>query len=82
MIQPDLKVLVNLGYGDPDYGWSTGPANVPTPIGLFSSRSDMAKLPGLPPSGTEQGFQAFIPSEAETGAPMNRTGVVDSFTTR
>ncbi|HEU4360491.1 MAG TPA: PE-PPE domain-containing protein [Mycobacterium sp.] len=107
LIQPDLKVLVDLGYGDPDYGWSTGPANVPTPFGLFPSLSDMAKVPGLLLSGTEQGFQAFIsdisnpaalslsspstllslfsdpfaPSEAVTGAPMNLTGIVDSFTT-
>ena len=35
LLQPDLKVLVNLGYGDPNYGWSQGPANVPTEFGLF-----------------------------------------------
>ena len=35
LLQPDLTVLVNLGYGDPNYGYSTAPANVPTPFGLF-----------------------------------------------
>ncbi|HEX7322884.1 MAG TPA: PE-PPE domain-containing protein, partial [Mycobacterium sp.] len=36
LLAPDLKVLVNLGYGaDPDTGWSTAPANVATPAGLF-----------------------------------------------
>lgn len=35
LIEPNLRTLVNLGYGDPDYGWSTGPANVPTVAGLF-----------------------------------------------
>ncbi len=35
LLQPVLTPLVNLGYGDPDFGWSTGPANVPTGFGLF-----------------------------------------------
>jgi hypothetical protein len=35
LLQPDLTVLVNLGFGDPNYGYSTAPANVPTPFGLF-----------------------------------------------
>ncbi|BBZ38989.1 PE family protein PE1 [Mycobacterium conspicuum] len=59
LIQPDLRVLVNLGYGDPNYGWSTGPANVPTQFGLFPSMSDVAKVPGLLASGTHQGIAAF-----------------------
>lgn len=35
LIEPDLRVIINLGYGDPDHGWSAGPANVPTVAGLF-----------------------------------------------
>jgi hypothetical protein len=35
LLQPDLTVLVNLGYGDPNYGYSTAPANLTTPFGLF-----------------------------------------------
>ena len=35
LLQPDLRVLVNLGYGSITNGWSPGPANVPTPFGLF-----------------------------------------------
>ena len=35
LLQPDLTYLVNWGYGDPAYGWSTAPANVPTTFGLF-----------------------------------------------
>ena len=60
LLQPDLKVLVNLGYGDPNYGWSQGPANVPTEFGLFPSLSDMEKVPGLLASGTQQGITDFI----------------------
>ncbi len=34
-LQPILRPLVNWGYGDPNFGWSTGPANVPTPFGFL-----------------------------------------------
>jgi hypothetical protein len=30
LVQPLLTPLVNWGYGNPDFGWSTGPANVTT----------------------------------------------------
>jgi hypothetical protein len=58
LIEPNLRVIVNLGYGDPAYGYSTGPANVATPFGLF---------PHVPPStifdalvaGTHQGVSQF-----------------------
>jgi hypothetical protein len=51
---------VNLGYGDPDFGWSTDPANVPTEFGLFPSLSDFEKLPGLEISGVQHGVTNFI----------------------
>ncbi len=35
LLQPALKVLVNLGYGSITNGWSLGPANVPTPFSVF-----------------------------------------------
>jgi PE-PPE domain/PE family len=60
LLQPDLKVLVNLGYGDPDYGWSQGPANVPTQFGLFPSLSDVEKVPPLLALGTQQGITDFM----------------------
>jgi hypothetical protein len=60
LLQPDLEVLVNLGYGDPDYGWVNEDANVPTPAGLFPSLADLEKVPGLLVSGTEEGIQKAI----------------------
>ncbi|WP_343599117.1 PE-PPE domain-containing protein [Mycobacterium sp.] len=60
LLQPDLTYLVNLGYGDPLYGYSTSPANIPTPFGLFPSLTDFEQLPGLLVSGTEQGVHNFI----------------------
>ncbi len=58
LLQPNLEVIVNLGYGDPRFGYSTSPANVPTPFGLF---------PQIPPgvvvdalvAGTQQGINDF-----------------------
>ena len=71
LLQPDLKVLVNLGYGDPNYGWSQGPANVPTQFGLFPSLSDMEKVPGLLTSGTQLGITGFM---HDVSAEMSTTG--------
>jgi hypothetical protein len=35
LLEPDMRILVNLGYGSVDHGWSQGDADVPTPFGLF-----------------------------------------------
>ncbi len=67
LLQPDLTYLVNLGYGDPRYGWSTGPANVPTPAGLFPPLSAFELMPGLLASGTQLGIHNFVADLAGTG---------------
>ncbi len=71
LLEPDLRVIVNLGYGDPNYGWSTGPANVPTPFGLFPSLNDMEKVPGLLASGTQAGITTFT---HDVSAAMSANG--------
>jgi hypothetical protein len=63
-----LTVLVNIGYGSTTQGWSTGPANVPTPFGV---------IPPVPPgqiisalaAGTPQGFSAFM-NDVNAEAPV------------
>jgi hypothetical protein len=67
LLQPDLTYLVNLGYGDPLYGWSTSPANIPTPAGLFPPLSAFQELPGLLTSGTQLGGHNFIGDLTGTG---------------
>jgi hypothetical protein len=67
LLQPDLTYLVNLGYGDPLYGWSTSPANIPTPVGLLPSLSAFQELPGLLTSGTQLGVHNFIGDLTGTG---------------
>jgi hypothetical protein len=60
LLQPDLTYLVNWGYGNPSFGYSTGPANVPTPFGVLPPLSDTLALPGDLAIGTQQGINAFM----------------------
>ncbi|HET9874279.1 MAG TPA: PE-PPE domain-containing protein [Mycobacterium sp.] len=59
-LQPILKPLVNLGYGDPDFGWSTAPANVPTEFGLFPSFGMTLKAFAESVEGIPKGIEAAI----------------------
>jgi PE-PPE domain len=56
LLQPDLAVLVNLGYGSITNGWSPGPANVATPIGLFPTNINPADVLTALANGIPQGI--------------------------
>ena len=58
LIEPDLKVIVNLGYGDPYHGYSTSPADIRTPFGLFPDVSPGTVVDALA-AGTQQGIHDF-----------------------
>lgn len=58
LVQPNLRVVVNLGYGDPAYGYSTSPPNVPTLFGLFPEVNPLAVADALA-AGTHQGIGDF-----------------------
>lgn len=60
LVQPNLRYLINWGYGDPAYGWSTSPPNVPTPFGVLPPLSATTSLPGYLAIGTQQGISAFM----------------------
>jgi hypothetical protein len=77
LLQPDLTVLVNIGYGNPDFGYSAGPdgylpANEPTPFGLLPDVNLSTVAQDLI-TGAQTGLQAFESdisseiSEVETG---------------
>ncbi|OBA73216.1 hypothetical protein A5641_06160 [Mycobacterium sp. 1554424.7] len=70
LLQPDLRYLVNWGYGDPAYGWSTGPADVTTPFGLFPPLSATAALPGDLVNGAQQGIINAANAFRAEGPPM------------
>ncbi len=58
LVQPNLEVIVNLGYGDPAYGYSTSPPNVATPFGLWPEVSPLTIADALA-AGTQQGIHDF-----------------------
>jgi hypothetical protein len=68
LLQPDLTTIVNLGYGNPNFGYSTGPADVQTYFGLFPHYSQALIAQDLI-HGAQQGSVAFtsdIHAEAAT----------------
>jgi hypothetical protein len=72
LIQPDLKYLINWGYGDPNFGWSTSPADVPTPFGFLPPLGATTSLPPLLVSGAQVGVHDFataLSAEVPTSLP-------------
>ncbi|OBY33717.1 PE-PPE domain-containing protein [Mycolicibacter kumamotonensis] len=59
LLQPSLRVLVNLGYGDIDHGWSQGPADVSTPFGVFPDVNPADVFTALV-NGAQQGWTDFV----------------------
>ncbi|MGB3474764.1 MAG: PE-PPE domain-containing protein [Mycobacterium sp.] len=57
LLQPSLSVLVNLGYGSIDNGWSPGFADVPTPMGFLPPQSVLDQVPDALLNGLQQGVQ-------------------------
>lgn len=81
LIQPDLWVIVNLGYGDPDYGWSTGPANVPTLAGLFPTDINPISVVEALLDGTVQGLNNALTDVGLPELPAQLTGPVATLET-
>ncbi len=70
LIQPVLKVIVDLGYGDPAHGFATGTqpdANVLLPFGLFPDVSPLEVLQKLA-DGVVQGIGDFIAAFGPDGS--------------
>jgi hypothetical protein len=74
LVQPDLRYLVNWGYGNPNFGWSTGPADVQTPIGFLPPLSDTTALGPLLISGVGQGVTAFVNDLSHLGSTSGSGG--------
>ncbi|OBK18823.1 PE family protein [Mycobacterium asiaticum] len=70
LIQPVLEPIVNWGYGDPNFGWSTGPANVATPFGFLPPLGATADLGPAILHGIPQGIAAAAHDLATAGPPQ------------
>jgi hypothetical protein len=80
LVQPDLRYLVNWGYGNPNFGWSTGPADMPTPFGFLPPLSDTTTLGPDLISGTQQGIGAFLGDLSALTPPSLPTLSLSSLT--
>jgi hypothetical protein len=82
LLQPDLQMIVNLGYGDPNFGYSTAPADVPTPFGLFPHYNQITLAQDLI-GGAGQGITAFnadIHAELPAASTLSLSSISHSLT--
>jgi hypothetical protein len=79
LLQPDLTTIVNLGYGNPNFGWSQGPADVHTYFGLFPHVSQQLIAQDLV-AGAHQGAAAFVSDLHAEAAGVSLSSVSHSLT--
>ncbi|MEO6793255.1 MAG: PE-PPE domain-containing protein [Mycobacterium sp.] len=60
LLQPALRVLVNLGYGNIENGWSPGFADVPTGLGFLPDVSVLQQVPQALADGAQKGISDFF----------------------
>jgi PE-PPE domain/PE family len=65
IFQPDLRVLVDLGYAD--YGAGANYANIPTPAGLFSIPNPFTVIPDLALGAVQGPYGAAVEIGVEAG---------------
>lgn len=60
LLEPDARILVDLGYGSITDGWNDGPANVVSTVSFAPPDMNWAEVSTALYQGAEQGFAAFI----------------------
>ncbi|CAJ1506204.1 PE-PPE domain-containing protein [[Mycobacterium] kokjensenii] len=64
LLEPVTRILVNLGYGNLEHGWSQGPADVPTPLGFLPDSDTLdellKELPQALSNAAQQGISNFF----------------------
>jgi hypothetical protein len=76
LLQPDMSVLVNLGYGSITNGWSPGDADVQTPLGFLPPLSVLAQVPEALVNGLSKGI---TDAAADLVNPANYTNLEPPF---
>jgi hypothetical protein len=66
LLEPDTQILVNLGYGSIDQGWTSGDADVVSTAGLFPTDINLGDLSTALGNGLQQGVSDFL---ADLGNP-------------
>ena len=60
LLEPDMRILVNLGYGSITDGWNQGPADVPTTFGFWPTDINLGQLFNALFTGAQQGIENAI----------------------
>lgn len=60
LMEPTMRILVNLGYGSIDEGWNQGPANVGTAFDLLLPNQNPSELVEALGGAASAGFTQFI----------------------
>jgi hypothetical protein len=76
LLQPDVSVLVNLGYGSVTQGWDPGDADVQTPLGFLPPLSVLAQVPEALVNGL---FKGITDAAADLVNPANYTNLEPPF---
>jgi PE-PPE domain len=77
LLEPDTRILVNLGYGSITDGWGQGDADVPTTLGLFPTNLDGAAVSTALSNGLQQGISTAI-QDLESPANYQITPLADN----
>jgi PE-PPE domain len=77
LLEPDTRIVVNLGYGSITDGWGQGDADVPTTLGLFPTNLDGAAVSTALSNGLQQGITTAI-QDLESPANYQITPLADN----
>jgi len=69
LLEPAMRVLVNLGYGSITDGWASGPADVATPFELFPTDLNWGEVLTALGNGAQDGWNAFIDDLSHLSLP-------------
>jgi hypothetical protein len=77
LLEPDTKILVDLGYGSIDQGWASGDADVVTAPGMFPTDVNVDDLLTALGNGLQKGASDFV-ADLSNPATYQITSFVDN----
>lgn len=69
LLEPAMRVLVNLGYGSITQGWDDGPSNVGTPFELFPTDLNWGEVLAALGNGAQEGWNNFVNDLSDLSSP-------------
>lgn len=77
LMEPSMRILVNLGYGNIDHGWNDGPADVPTLFSPDSQSIDWPEVNVALEKAAQVGWDAFT-ADLMNPATYQFTDMIDN----